>query len=292
MSARHEAAGCTLTSMTPGSGVTFSTCVRASRGGVYPSTATGCFVATAVSSMAASSARYASSRSIGGMKTYRWPSRTCRVIAVLITSRGLSPRTPPSFARMSPRFGSASRGANGSTANSGSCSSGRTSGSEPSGNLNPSGESPPTAKRCPRRNGQGLDSQPTRPCFVSTARSGSTKPAGAPTPARSRRASRARSPGSARSACIGSALTGSSASASISRGTSSYAVSSIDDGNPSASVSFSPYALAFASVVRPGLVVSAMRSSCCHIGSPSVRQMIPSAQRGSGSPGYHLPCPK
>ena len=36
---------------------------------------------------------------------------------------------------------------------------------------------------------------------------------------------------------------------------------------------------------------AAMSWSPCHSGSPSARQNTPSAQRGSGSPGYHLPCP-
>jgi len=39
-------------------------------------------------------------------------------------------------------------------------------------------------------------------------------------------------------------------------------------------------------------VVSAISASSRHSGSPSGRQKMPSAQRGSGSPGYHLPWPK
>ena len=37
--------------------------------------------------------------------------------------------------------------------------------------------------------------------------------------------------------------------------------------------------------------LSAISSAFCQTGLPSTRQNSENAQRGSGSPGYHLPCP-
>ena len=66
------------------------------------------------------------------MKTRTWPSRISTANAVLMTSRGVAPRTRAcGFACA--RFGNASCGANGSTGASNSCSSGTTSGSDSSG---------------------------------------------------------------------------------------------------------------------------------------------------------------
>jgi hypothetical protein len=45
-------------------------------------------------------------------------------------------------------------------------------------------------------------------------------------------------------------------------------------------------------VAPVGLVSSAVRCRSRQIGWPSLRQWQPSAQRGSCSPGYHLPWPK
>ena len=46
-----------------------------------------------------------------------------------------------------------------------------------------------------------------------------------------------------------------------------------------------------ASKALPLRLLGAISAAFCQIGLPSLRQSSENAQRGSGSPGYHLPCP-
>ena len=144
----------------------------------------------------------------------QWPSRTCSVSAVLITSRGLlaAHAALPSATRRSPRLRSASRGANGSTANSGSSLLGQHVGQRCERQArSPSGESPATREQTSRAAAAtGSTCQPIAAArrFGGAAAAARSPPA-SPRPARRRRARRARSLGFARSACSGSAFTGS-----------------------------------------------------------------------------------
>ena len=218
ISSSHDAAGWMLTSMTPGSGVTVEhPDARIARRRIAFDRRPAARCARAVSSTRRAARRTSSSRSSGGMKTCRWPSRTSTYSAVLITSRGAPPRTLRPCVRGCDvaALAAARRAARTDRpADSAPRSSGRTSGSEPSGSRRPSGESPATRYRRSRRSGHGLDSPAASPLpsgSAALAAAARSRPACRGRAAAGARGARARRASSGRPAS-GSTLTGSAAS--------------------------------------------------------------------------------
>jgi len=164
-------------------------------------------------------------------------------------------------------------------------------GSESRGSRNPAGESPGTRYIRSRFSGQRPLFHVTMPDLRPTARSGRQYPAIEPSPWRSRRASRVRSPTSPKSPRNGSTPGGKRLSRSSAGHGSSKAGMTYSGEVPSlcardlSRFSASP-------MPRSGPVSSsAINAGSRHKGAPATRQYSPKAQRGSGSPGYHLPCP-
>src|SRR5437868_13287762 len=87
-SSGHDAAGCTLTSITPGSGPMTSWQTRGSVGGGYPSTTTATPRVAAVASTTAIRATASSSRAKGGRNTWTLPFLTSTHNAVAGASFG------------------------------------------------------------------------------------------------------------------------------------------------------------------------------------------------------------
>ena len=168
--------------------------------------------------------------------------------------------------------------------------------SESSGSRRPIGESPGIRNRRPRRSVHVV----VRPARLPSGDgcSGSTNAVGSPTwsvesldePDRVRR--RRRMSSSVRRRRVGRLAVGQPGLAPAAWSTgSSYAGEELVGSSPKAA------AMPCASIVG---VVERRRSRCrrvgeqvgsYHSGSPSSRQWMPSCQRGSGSPGYHLPWP-
>ena len=225
------------------------------------------------------------------MNTYRWPPRTSNVMRGLDGDCEALWLHPSPCCAHRPATASFSRASNGSTRRI--VSSGSTSGSEDSGSRKPSGESPAIAYRRSRRSGHALTARPRsvrrRDGHAAAARSPPAfrcPPEAALPAARALRACsgrrrsgppRAATPTRWRSS-LGSRLRKSSARAPAAR--------------PSAVASAAANAWAVAMSSWPGLDVSASVARCHAIAAsrPCARSM-PSAQRGSGSPGYHLPWP-
>ena len=162
------AVGGTLTSITPGSGVTDIDRRRGSGGGPYPSTTTGRPVPATAASTRASRSRKCSAASVGGRKTCRCPSRTSATTAV---TGAVSASSTAASAAPCP-LGRSSPAASGSAAK---VSRGGRQLIESSGSRRPAGESPSSRTMRPRRSRQSALAQP-----VSSSRrcSGRTQAAG------------------------------------------------------------------------------------------------------------------
>ena len=119
-----------------------------------------------------------------------------------------------------------------------------------------------------------------------------TRPADRDPAAAGARGARAR-PASRDRRASGSAFGGSAASVASSFGTSSYAVITQDASRPSRSRERRREAFARREIGAPlGARVGDQCRRRSIAACPSVRHQTPIAQRGSGSPGYHLPCPE
>ena len=201
----------------------------------------------------------------------------------------------PLPARRSSRLGSASRGANGSTANSGSCFLRQHVGQRRQRQAQAERRVARQREELPRA-AAATDSTSSRPPppGSSVGAQRQHEAASAPTGrARSSRARRARSSGSRE---VGLHRVGVDRQRGFGGQQPRHVLVRGDEQRRRQAAARRPVARRTPVRSRPstvpGLVVSAIRSSCRHSGSPSARQMSPSAQRGSGSPGYHLPWPK
>ena len=169
--------------------------------------------------------------------------------------------------------------------------------SESSGRRRPAGESPGSSTRRPRRSTHSLVAQP--PGSVRRWCSGMIHAEASPmrcvegghqpTPGRLRRPSlgrrgRRRRPGARRPGCGPRSAGRRAGPRRPGAGTRS--------GRPRRAASAAAErARPRRAVAVPGVNGSAKSSGCDHRSVPSVRQWTPSCQRGSGSPGYHLPWP-
>ena len=166
--------------------------------------------------------------------------------------------------------------------------------SEPIGSRRPSGESPGDQEQIAAPQLPAL-AAPAPGCALAIAFQrwiGSTKPLGAFSPCSNTRAMRERSSGSDSFESAGSTLAGSA-------GFLLHPVRGVLVGRQHV-VGTEPESLARClrrSARRPsisalrGFSIFAIRSAFFQIGTPSLRQYSPNAQRGRLSPGYHLPCP-
>src|ERR1700742_2919103 len=166
-------------------------------------------------------------------------------------------------------------------------------GSEAIGSRRPSGESPGVKNRLPRRSFQRslFQREADWPASAFQRWIGSTKPFGVFRPRSNTRAIRERSSGSDNFESLGSTFGGSLASFCSQWLGSSNAGMMNSAATPS--LAAAPSAKRSASLISAvrGLSIFAIRSEFFQIGTPSLRQYNPTAQRGRLSPGYHLPWP-
>src|SRR5258708_6717483 len=166
-------------------------------------------------------------------------------------------------------------------------------GSEAFGSRSPSGESPGVRNRLPRRSFQRSLFQREEDLLASAFQRwiGNTKPLGTLSPWSNTRAMRERSSGSDSFESLGSTLGGSPASFCSQCEGSSNAGMMNSESTPSFFAAPSAKRSASSIPALRGFSMVAIRSEFFQIGTPSLRQYSPNAQRGRLSPGYHLPCP-
>src|ERR1700710_2620427 len=166
-------------------------------------------------------------------------------------------------------------------------------GSDALGRRRPSGESPGVKNRLPRRSFQRSLFQREEVSLASAFQRwiGSTKPLGTLSPWSNTRAIRERSSGSDNLESLGSTLGGNPASFCSQCEGSSNAGRMNSESTPSFLAALSAKRSASSILAVRGFSMVAIRSGFFQIGTPSLRQYSPKAQRGRLSPGYHLPCP-
>src|SRR5450432_4633530 len=166
-------------------------------------------------------------------------------------------------------------------------------GKEAIGSRRPSGESPGVRNRLPRRSFQRSLFQREEDLLASAFQRwiGSTKPLGTLSPWSNTRAIRERSSGSDNLESLGSTFGGRPASFCSQCEGSSNAGMMNSESTPSFLAVDSAKRSASAMPDLRGLSMVAIRSGFFQIGTPSLRQYRPNAQRGRLSPGYHLPWP-
>src|SRR3954454_11812495 len=165
-------------------------------------------------------------------------------------------------------------------------------GSDDNGRRRPIGESPGVRNRLPRRNFQrSLFQRDDGDASAFQRWIGSTNPFGVFSPWSNTRAIRERSSGSASFESLGSTLGGRPASFCSQCEGSSNAGMMNSESRPSFFAAAAANRSASAMPALRGPSTAAIKSGFFQIGTPSLRQYSPKAQRGRLSPGYHLPWP-